>query len=723
VVTLAAKLALVEYFLATDDLSSCAQHGLEWLGTHTGFARAVCAASGFDPRRLWGIAGLGLSAARVGEFSLDLDDRAHPLTHVVERGEATFFPAGTQQPVTPFDGASFYAVPICAPQVPREAIVGVLLIETEREEFDKDVHWFAEVLCAKMTRVRTHADSTDHGLDRERRLLYSIINAVTDPILLTDASGKLIVGNKHAEQLFAASEEQSEGRRRAVAMNNIFFSSALASAAMDQTGRSRELVLVDPEDGSDLLFELLTMPVRDVRDSTAIVSVLRNVTDLGRARHELEENYRRLRLAETEVRAERNRLDLIVDSVVDPIILSDPTGDILMTNAPADRFFTLPLEANADAQRRVNANEAHFSSFVSSLMVSGEDSRWLGRIALAEPATGRTVPMEAVAGKMLTDQSELTAVVTVLHDQTEAFERERLYGELKRASDELEVKVRHATGELALQNELLRRQALELEQASAAKSQFLANMSHEFRTPLNAILGYTSMLLNGAYGEIADNQRRVLTRVDANSRHLLALINDILDISRIEAGRMPLQLSTFHADDLVREVREELDGVIARSPADVRFALAPRVPPLKSDRQKVKQILVNLLSNALKFTPQGYIEVRTAYERRAGEMTIWVRDTGIGIAPADHEKIFEDFRQVDNSPTRAYGGTGLGLSICRRLAEMLGGRMALESTLGEGSTFALILPVRSRGRKGSADPETSRRTPPARDAMATRAGA
>ena len=345
---------------------------------------------------------------------------------------------------------------------------------------------------------------------------------------------------------------------------------------------------------------------------------------------------------------------------------------------------------------RVSANAAHLSSFVSSLLLSGHDDRWRGRISLVDPTNARQVPVEAVAAKMLSDQSELTAVVTVLHDQTEAIEKEKLYGEVKRASEELEAKVRDATAELAHQNELLRRQAVALEQASTAKSQFLANISHEFRTPLNAILGYTSMLLGSMYGAMDDPQRRVLSRVDANSRHLLVLISDILDISRIEAGRMPVQISSFRIDDVVSAVTEEMEAVIARSPVTVTFELAPRTPAIHSDQQKVKQVLVNLLSNALKFTHEGSIRVTTGFDRRSGMLTVEVADTGIGIATTDQQRIFEDFQQVDSSTTKPYSGTGLGLSICRRFADMLGGRIAVQSELGVGSTFRLSLPSRLR---------------------------
>ncbi|WP_239469996.1 sensor histidine kinase [Archangium violaceum] len=272
----------------------------------------------------------------------------------------------------------------------------------------------------------------------------------------------------------------------------------------------------------------------------------------------------------------------------------------------------------------------------------------------------------------------------------------RQLSRLEAASTELAARVNAATEELATQNELLRRQAIQLEQASAAKSQFLANMSHELRTPLNAILGYTNMLLQGVNGELPPPQRRSLSRIDSNGRHLLEIINEILDITRIEAGRMPLHLSEFRLPELVQEVMAELDPIIVRSKLAVSASLEPNLPPVHSDRQKVKQIVVNLLSNALKFTHEGSIKVLASYEFATATFHIAVEDTGIGIDPCHQEKIWEDFQQVDSSPTRAYGGTGLGLSICRRLATMLDGRISLRSAPAQGSTFTLYLPRRTR---------------------------
>jgi len=340
----------------------------------------------------------------------------------------------------------------------------------------------------------------------------------------------------------------------------------------------------------------------------------------------------------------------------------------------------------------VQANDAHFSSFVSNLFFAPGAMRRSGAIGLVDPRTGAPLPVEAISGKIMSEHGEVTAVVTILHDRTQELERDRLYEQLKRASSELEQKVREATAELTRQNELLRRSHFEIERASAAKSQFLANMSHEFRTPLNAILGYTSMLLKGVTGELTAHQRRNLERVDSNAHHLLAIINDILDISRIEAGKMPLTLTTFDLKDLVAEVLAEVEPIIARSQLAVTSQLAADVPQLKTDRQKVKQIVINFLTNAIKFTPRGSVEVRAGSMPDGDQIAIAVADTGIGISAEDRERIFEDFRQADNSPTREYMGAGLGLAICRRLAGMLDGAITLESEIGRGSTFTLVVP-------------------------------
>lgn len=691
------RLELAEALLGTEDLATCAQRALDWLGGAAGIGRALCLVGAADtPTLLRPVATLGVSAARAQAFTLDLEAHGDPLVAAtVGAGASVFGRNGRAIPSTPLDTPRFTALPLHARDALDEYPVGLLLLASADAEADADARWVAGLLGPRLAALRAaqRREDNERRILRERTLLYSIINAVTDPILLTDTEGRITVANARAEALLSATEHESEGRRRAVALNNMLFSSALTRRAIEGAEPWRhELLLVDPVDGSDLLFELLSTVTFDPREGTGIVSILRNVTDLRRATQEIEENYRKLRLAEADARAERDRLDLIIDSVADPILVTDPNANIVMMNAPAERLFTADPDAGDEARRAVQANHAHFSSFVSNLFFEPGAMRRSGSIGLVDPRTGAPLPVEAISGKIVSEHGEVTAIVTILHDRTQELERDRLYEQLKRASSELEQKVREATAELTRQNELLRRSHFEIEQASAAKSQFLANMSHEFRTPLNAILGYTSMLLKGVTGELTPHQRRDLERVDSNAHHLLAIINDILDISRIEAGKMPLTLTTFDLKDLVAEVLAEVEPIISRSRLAVSSHLATDVPPLKTDRQKVKQIVINFLTNAIKFTPQGSVEVRGEYLAERDQIAIAVADTGIGIAPQDRERIFEDFRQADSSPTREYNGAGLGLAICRRLAGMLEGRITLVSEVGRGSTFTLIAP-------------------------------
>jgi PAS domain S-box-containing protein len=698
---LAARVRLLEGFLGRAGIPDSTQLALQWLDDVLGLARTICMVRKGSEPMVVAAGSRGVPESTVAGFAVSLDDWSHPLVPTLTHRKPLFFSAPhtaadrRRRPATPFEDAPFHVVPLGAAGF--EEPVGLLLV-AGAAALPRELQWFTAVFSQKLDEALRQQASTedDRRQGRERSLLHSIINAVSDPILLTDPEGRLLTANTRALTLFQASEDESEGRRGAVRMNNMLLSSALSSKAIEETGATRrELLLVNPVDGSDLAFELLSTVVEDSRQGSGVVSILRNVTDLRRASEEIEENYRKMRVAEVLARTETDRLNLIIDSVADPIVVTDAGGATSLMNDPAERLFTIPQGASALEQRWVQANDAHFSSFIAGMLVSA-DQRRVGEIGLSDAKTGEPMPVEAIAGKILSEHGELTAVVTILHDRREAIEKGRLYEQLKQASDELERKIQAATADIAQQNELLRRQAIELEQASLAKTQFLANMSHEFRTPLNAMLGYTSMLLQGVAGSLESPVKRQLGRIESNGRHLLTIINEILDISRIEAGRMPLQRSTFRIPDLVAEVQSELEPIIMRSKLRVSVDVPKDLPAITSDRQKVKQILLNLLSNSLKFTHLGGITIKARRFPKERELTLSVADTGIGVAPEDQSKIFEDFRQLDNSPTRAYGGTGLGLSICRRLATMLDGRISLQSRVGKGSTFTLTLPTKGR---------------------------
>src|SRR5947208_1459157 len=695
----AARLALAELLLFSEEPVECARATVDWLAERIGARKAVCALIDAGSGTVQHVAASGVPEGQIETLHLAMENPEHPLVFALAgREPVTLGKEGRRNGADPWRG-DFLAIPLPLSEK-REARQGLLLVSPARCE--PEAKWAAELLGQKIARLRATAAilESEHRLQRERELLLNIINASPDPILLTEPEGRMIISNARADALFSTKEGESEGRHRAVALNNMLFSAALSQQAIESGATRRELLLVSPSEGSDLLFELLSSVVQHPREGTCVVSILRNVTDLRAATEQIEQNYRRLKLAETDVRAERDRLDLVIDSVADRILVTDPSGKILLMNAPAERLFTAPEDVPeaADAERAVRSNDAHFSSFVSNLFLTGTGLRWRGEISLTDPSTLQPLPVEAVAGKVLSEHGEVTSVVTILHDRTEALEKARLYEQVKAASEQLEEKVREATAELVRRNELLQRQHLELEQASQLKSQFLANMSHEFRTPLNAILGYTSMLLQGVSGDLAAPQKNKMLRVDSNARHLLSIINDILDISRIEAGKMPLHLEEFEMPALVAELLAEVEPLIQKARLQTLTDLPPGTALVLSDRQKVKQIVLNLLTNAIKFTPHGQVKVMVREDERGGEVNIAVEDTGIGIAPQDQDKVFEDFRQADDSVTREYGGAGLGLAICRRLAKMLDGRIELQSRLGRGSTFTLVIPRQGKGR-------------------------
>ena len=232
----------------------------------------------------------------------------------------------------------------------------------------------------------------------------------------------------------------------------------------------------------------------------------------------------------------------------------------------------------------------------------------------------------------------------------------------------------------------------ELEQASRAKSNFLASMSHELRTPMNAILGFTEMIRDGLYGDVPPEIEEPVSDIHTCGKQLLGLINNVLDLSKIEAGHMELALGEYVVEDLVNTVKLSLRSLAATKGLDLVTAVAPDLPLGVGDGKRITQCLMNLAGNALKFTREGRVEIRAELE---GERLLFaVADTGIGI-PADQiDSIFEEFRQADATVSRDFGGTGLGLSITRKLVELHGGRIWVESVPGKGSTFFFSIPVR-----------------------------
>jgi signal transduction histidine kinase len=247
--------------------------------------------------------------------------------------------------------------------------------------------------------------------------------------------------------------------------------------------------------------------------------------------------------------------------------------------------------------------------------------------------------------------------------------------------------------------EEIQEKSRQIEEASKHKSQFLANMSHELRTPLNAILGYTELILDGIYGDAPDKMRNVLQRVQTNGKHLLGLINDVLDLSKIEAGQLVLTLGDYSIKEMMHGVYVAIEPLAGNKKLGLKLDVPQDLPPAHGDERRLSQVLLNLVGNAIKFTDTGAITMTASATN--GSYTIAVNDTGPGIAEADQAKIFEEFKQSDSAQTKAKGGTGLGLSIAKRIVEMHGGKLWVESAVGCGSTFFFTVPLKVESQVGA----------------------
>ena len=712
------------------DFVTAAKFMIAQLADILGARRALAITLDTPPQRLIVTAAVGFERGAVPSISLSTDDLSNPLVVSALSLHAVSCRASSPGPEIPF--GEWTAIPFPQPQfrgaphlltdaeldmvqlenceVRTRSVVdrrrklghapgGVVLIEASVDDNTLGAVMNAASLAgpvlARMAAVEEFRLSTGR-LDAQREMLTAIVNSLPDPIVIINASHDIVVQNSRAEHLLSVGDKDSEGRRRAVEINNLLFTSHLSKTAMGskETAGARELNLVDPDEGTDLLFEVLTHELggQDATHAGSTVSVLRDVTDLRRAANELERQVQRVRLAEIDAKRERDRLNLILENVADPILVTDDRSNIILMNKEAEQLFEADDSERWERAALVQANDTKFTTFISDFTISPALAR-REQMKLQIPDTGVELPVEVVSGKILNRRGEPLAIVSVLHDLTEQVENERLYEELKTFSSQLEERIRAATADLAEQNTRLQWQSRELEKANRLKSEFLASMSHELRTPINALIGYASLMLDRIYGDLTPRQEEGLKRIQGAAQHLLALINDILDLAKIEAGRMPLHLDDVTLGDIMTEISQQIEPMVKKKALTLSIEMPSKDLTLHTDRTKVKQILLNLLSNAVKFTHHGGISVSILRDEE--DLRFDVRDSGIGIRESDLESVWEDFRQVDQSRTREFGGTGLGLSITRKLVDALGGHVFAESVFGKGSTFTVVLPIKS----------------------------
>lgn len=678
---------LLERLASVDDITVACSTVLDAVLAETGFSSAVLAIQ-TESRPV--VVGWGTTDQQVAEIRRSLAPDSDLMSRLA--GERSPVILSSDQ-IPQFNGsAALLPFRGCSDVPFGFLLVAAATLDQQTELADQLLRRAGPTLhrCSQLDSLGARASR----LDRQRDLLTSIINTLVDPVVLTNEQNDILLTNQRAERLFSQDDQDSSGRRRAVQINNLLFSSFLTQAVMGGAVSGRELNLVDPSEGSDLMFEVFSVPVLGAAGQNTVISILRDITDLKRAVSQLETEYRRSRSAEYRAREERDRMNVILENVSDPILLTDDNSNIILMNPEADRLFVVPTDGDQQSvwSRQVRSNDTRFTTLISDFMLRSE-RRLVERVNLTDPDSGRSFPAEVFSTKIMNPRGEAVAIVSVLHDLTQVAENQRLARELQLLNEQLEERIRRATVELEERNRQLEWQSAELEKASRLKSEFLAAMSHELRTPLNVIIGYSSLMRERIYGELTTAQEDTLQRVHATSQHLLQLINNILDLSKIEAGKMPLYIEPVSLSGVIAELAETVMPMVRRKELEFTSQVHADLPIIETDSTKLKQVLLNLLSNAIKFTREGSVWI-VAEPLGRDRVRITVSDTGIGIRNEHLNVIFEYFRQLDQSHTREYGGTGLGLTITHNLLSLLGGSIEVESTFGEGSRFTVDLPVR-----------------------------
>jgi len=547
--------------------------------------------------------------------------------------------------------------------MPQALCMGALYIGARKSEMDetqfKTLARFADrigVILSSTIKIE-RLNSTVRKLQRERQWVESIMKSVANPIVLTNMDNEILIQNRRAEQLFSDLHEASEGKRRALEMNDLLFSAYLSSAAVaSEKIVGRDLTLVDPLEGSDIHFEVISTPALDTRGARiGMVSIFRDVTDLRRANEELARNFGLLQQAESEARRERDRLDLIIEHVGHPIAVCDTNGKFILFNERAERLFKEAEGQTARAGRAVSANSVKLTSFISALS-SETDAGRQDEIELIEPETGVGLPMEITSAEVTDSNGQVTAVVSILHDLSEIRELER-----RRVEQQL------------FESEKL-----------AAVGRMAASIAHEVNNPLEAIKNSLYLLTTKQSVEqnslFLDVARKETERVSHIIRQMLGF------------ARRSGEVEWINVNQLLEETLILVEKKFRQSRVSVARDFEAALPAVHARADQLRQVFLNLLLNAQQaIEGEGEISVRTLRYGQALQPTISVliTDSGRGIDEAALARIFEPFFSTRKK------GTGLGLWVTQDIIRHHGGRIEVTSAEGQGTTFNVILPVDS----------------------------
>ena len=667
---------------------------LEGLSRALGYRRAIVAL--YDPARgaLRGAAGLNLADALVESIEIPLGEAQNPIVIALREGvpvrvddtRRSHLREDALRLLMEMEFSSFAVVPLRSSSEQFDLAtwqgrdvpaVGVIILSKDEMVTDADLERlmpFATQASTALIRAsdveRLRDSSEQHAVEKE--WLFWMINGFADPVVLTDSDNDIILQNMRAETLFKASTDDSEGKREAIRMNNFLFTAYLSTSKLEQNaaGRAtRDLTLVDPIEGTELLFEMRTLPATNYfNGARGTVAVLTNITDLRHATEQVTQNVHKLQTAEEEIRLERDRLNLVLRSVPNPIILMDIDNQPILMNHEALRLFQY---AGPDSQRSRRAqicmsNEAKFTSFVSQLRLDPAQGM-SGEIVLTDPDSRDPLTMAVTSTEVRDELGAVAATVSVMQDVSRLRELERRRIE-----------------QILFDSEKL-----------AATGRLAASIAHEINNPLEAIKNALYLLTNKIGAD------------DPNAKFLQIATKETDRVSRILRQMLgfyrPPQMEPTDINRLIEESEGLIEKHLRQHRVKLENDLDQALPKVIASSDQIKQVLLNLMLNAQQAMPSGgtiYVTTRVSHGAdpeflMSDSVHLQIRDTGKGIAEEHLPHIFEPFFS-----TKDEKGTGLGLWVSQGIVQAHGGSIKLRSREGRGTTFSVALPIRGPTEHG-----------------------